>query len=128
MRASLGGRRTEFDCGTIVRTPFDGVLVGRQDAEPMKRTLLLSTLLAIAPFTQAALPGDSAEGKKLYDANCTGCHNSSVYTRPDHQIKSLPALKQQLNECTHAAQVTLTDAQQQSLVRYLNEQFYKLGK
>ena len=94
----------------------------------MKHRLLLSTLLAIAPLAQAALPGDSAEGKKLHEANCTGCHNASVYTRPDHQIKNLPALKEQLNECTHAAQVTLTDAQQQSIVKYLNEQFYKFSK
>jgi mono/diheme cytochrome c family protein len=94
----------------------------------MKHGFLLPVLLTLVPIAQAALPGDSAEGKKLHDANCTSCHNSSVYTRPDHQIKNLPALKQQLNECTHAAQVTLTDAQQQSLVKYLNEQFYKLNK
>jgi len=94
----------------------------------MKHELLLAAMLAIAPLAQAALPGDSAEGKKLHDAHCTGCHDASVYTRPDHHIKNLPALKEQLNECTHAAQVTLTDAQQQSIVKYLNERFYKFSK
>jgi len=72
-----------------------------------------------------ALPGDSAEGKKLLDADCMSCHGTSVYTRHDRKIKSLPALKEQLNACTHAAQVTLIEQQQDSIVKYLNEQFYK---
>jgi mono/diheme cytochrome c family protein len=91
----------------------------------MKRALLISTLLLIALPGQAALPGDSAEGKKLHDAHCVSCHNSSVYTRRDRQIKSLDGLNQQMGECTHAAQVTLTSDQQKSIVKYLNEQFYK---
>jgi hypothetical protein len=91
----------------------------------MKRALLISTLLWIALPGQAALPGDSAEGKKLHDAHCVSCHNTSVYTRRDRQIKSLDGLNQQLVACTHAAQVTWTGDQQKSIVKYLNEQFYK---
>ena len=34
--------------------------------------LLLTTVCA------ASSPGDSANGKRLYDANCTGCHDTSV--------------------------------------------------
>jgi mono/diheme cytochrome c family protein len=74
---------------------------------------------------QAALPGDSAEGKTLHEANCVKCHSTSVYTRRDRHIKSLDALKEQLGACEHAAQITLTDDQQKSIVKYLNEQFYK---
>ena len=91
----------------------------------MKRTLICAALY-FAFQAQAAEPGDAAAGKKLHDENCTGCHNASVYTRKDHQIKSLSALKERLNECTHAAQVTLTNEEQQDIVRYLNDQFYKL--
>jgi mono/diheme cytochrome c family protein len=91
----------------------------------MKHTLICAALCIAFP-AHAASPGDAAAGKKLHDAHCMGCHNASVYTRKDHQIKSLGALKEQLNECTHAAQVTLTDEEQQNIVRYLNDQFYKL--
>jgi cytochrome c5 len=28
----------------------------------------------------AALPGDGAEGKRLHDANCMGCHDTALYT------------------------------------------------
>src|SRR5256885_159529 len=92
----------------------------------------LKPLLYVAAFlplmltpAYAAQPSDAAAGKKLHDAHCTGCHDASVYTRKDRQIKSLDALKEQLTECTHAAQVTLSDGQQQDIVKYLNERFYK---
>ena len=29
---------------------------------------------------------DSAEGQRLHDANCMGCHNTSIYTRKDRLI------------------------------------------
>jgi mono/diheme cytochrome c family protein len=86
---------------------------------------MICVLVAHPVLVQAALPGDSAQGKKLHDANCVSCHNTSVYTRKNHQIKSLDALSQQLNECTHAAKVTLTEDEQKSIVKYLNEQFYQ---
>jgi len=91
----------------------------------MKHSLICASLF-LTFSAHAAEPGDAALGKKLHDANCTGCHNSSVYTRKDHQIKSLAALNEKLSACTHAAQVTLTDEEQQHIVRYLNDQFYKL--
>jgi len=90
----------------------------------MKRAVLTTTLLLALPG-QAALPGDNAVGKKLHDTYCMSCHNTSVYARRDHQIKSLDALNQQLTECTHAAQVTLSSDEQRSIVKYLNDQFYK---
>ncbi len=91
----------------------------------MKRALLISTLLLSALPMQRALSTDSAQGKKLHEANCVKCHNTSVYTRPDRKIKSLAALNERVVACTHAAQVTLTDDEQKSLAQYLNEQFYK---
>jgi hypothetical protein len=91
----------------------------------MRRALLISILLSMALHVQSALPGDSAEGKKLHDANCTTCHSTSVYTRQDRKIKSLAALGKQVASCTHMAQVALTEDEQKSVVEYLNQQFYK---
>ena len=91
----------------------------------MRYALLIAILGCAALLAKPALPADSAQGKKLHDANCMTCHNTSLYTRPDRKIKSLSALNQRVGACTHAAQVTLTDDEQKSIVQYLNEQFYK---
>jgi mono/diheme cytochrome c family protein len=91
----------------------------------MRCALLISTPFSIALPAQAALSGDSAQGRKLHDANCVRCHSTSVYTRQDRHIKSLDALNERLGACSHAAQVELTDEEQESIVKYLNEQFYE---
>jgi hypothetical protein len=91
----------------------------------MKRALLISILSSLALRAQPALPADSDQGKKLHDANCTQCHSTSVYTRPDRKVKSLAALSSQVTSCTHMAQATLTEDEQKTIVDYLNRQFYK---
>ena len=93
----------------------------------MRRALLILSLFSIALAAQAALPGNSAEGKKLHDTNCVKCHDASVYTRKDRHIKSLDELNGQLSSCAHGAQVILTDDEQRNIVKYLSEQFYKFN-
>jgi len=91
----------------------------------MIRTLFVVVVLGVGASAQAALPGDAATGKKLHDANCVKCHDASVYARKDRKIKSVAALQEQLGSCSHAAQVILTDEEQQHIVKYLNERYYK---
>ena len=91
----------------------------------MRRILSILILLLTALLAPPALASDSAAGKKLYDANCTTCHDTSVHMRQDRKIKSLDALNKQLIACTQAAHAKLSDAEQKSIVQYLNEQFYK---
>ena len=91
----------------------------------MKRPLILPLLLMNALCVGAAYGQSTAKGKALHDANCTSCHDTSVYTRTNRMVKSIDALGEQVNSCTHMASVTLTPEQHASLVQYLNEQFYK---
>ena len=91
----------------------------------MTRLLAFLILSQAVMSARAALPGDSVEGKKLHDVNCVSCHNASIYTRRDRHVNSLAALNEQVDGCLHGAQVKLTPDQQKSLVKYLNEQFYK---
>ena len=72
----------------------------------------------------ASLPGDSVDGKRLYDANCMGCHDTSVFTRKDRVVQSLDALNKQLASCTHMANKEFTAGEMQDLLKYLNDQFY----
>jgi mono/diheme cytochrome c family protein len=91
----------------------------------MKGILTVSLLVSFVPSAYAApLPGDSANGKLLYDANCTGCHDTSVHTREDRLVHSLDALKEQLVSCSHMAKKEFSTSEMQDLLAYLNNQFY----
>lgn len=81
--------------------------------------------IALAPGAHAALPGNSAEGKRLHDANCTGCHGARVYTRNDRSVRSLDGLKQQLENCSHMAGKQFSVIETQNLIKYLNDTFYQ---
>ncbi len=92
----------------------------------MKSILFVSLLVFFMPGAYAApLPGDSANGKRLYDANCTGCHDTSVLTRKDRLVESLDALKEQLASCSHMANEEFSKSEMQDLLKYLNDQFYE---
>jgi hypothetical protein len=92
----------------------------------MKSVLCLSLLILLMPSAYAAeLPGDSADGSVTHDANCLGCHDTSVYTRKDRRIRSLDALKGQLANCSHMAALELSAIETQNIIKYLNDQFYQ---
>lgn len=92
----------------------------------MKSILFVSLLVLFMPGAYAApLPGYSANGKRLYDANCTGCHDTSVLTRKDRLVESLDALKEQLASCSHMANEEFSKSEMQDLLKYLNDQFYE---
>ena len=92
----------------------------------MKSILCVTLLILMMPGAYAAeLPGDSADGKRLHDANCMGCHDTSIYTRKDHLIRSLDALKEQLGDCSHMAKKEFSAIEAQNIIKYLNDQFYQ---
>ena len=86
--------------------------------------LIAAALIVPALAMAAALAGDSTEGKRLLDANCFGCHDASVYTRSPRSVRSLDALKQQLEMCGHASKKDLSATDRQNIVKYLNDQYY----
>ena len=92
----------------------------------MKSILCVSLLILLMPSAYAAsLPGDSADGKRLHDANCMGCHDTGIYTRKDRHVQSLDALKKQLANCSHMANQEFSANETQNILKYLNDQFYQ---
>jgi hypothetical protein len=106
---------------------MDATLSSKSELQtrPMKCLLFAASLALLALSAFAALPGDSADGKRLHDANCKGCHDTGVYSRKTRSVQSLDALKQQLDACGHGSGKELSPTQKQNIVRYLNEEFYK---
>ena len=92
----------------------------------MKSILGVSLLILLMPSAYAAaLPGDSADGKRLHDANCMGCHDTGIYTRKDRLVGSLDELQKRLADCSHMAEKDFSAIETQAIVKYLNDQFYQ---
>jgi len=89
----------------------------------------LITAIIFILLGQVALASEDpvvAEGKKLHDQSCTKCHNTNVYTRKDRTVKTLDALKHQVNNCQKgAAGVQWTAEETTAVIKYLNTEFYK---
>jgi hypothetical protein len=82
-------------------------------------------MILLMTGAHAASPGNTVEGKRLHDAKCIGCHDSGVYTRKDRTVRSLEALKQQIENCSHMAKEKFSANETQNILRYLNDQFYQ---
>lgn len=90
----------------------------------MTKILCGAIAIILSATAQAAMPASNADGKQIHDAHCTGCHDTGVYTRQNRSVKSLDGLKQQLAACTHMAKQNFSPAQTQSLIEYLDQNFY----
>ena len=85
--------------------------------------VLLSIQLMPAAYA-ASFPPDAVNGKRLYETNCTGCHDTDVLVRRDRLVQSLDALKEQLANCAHMANREFSPSDAQDLLKYLNDQYY----
>ncbi|HEY5761979.1 MAG TPA: hypothetical protein VIS73_02100 [Rhodocyclaceae bacterium] len=92
----------------------------------MKPISLLLLSITLSGAVHAALPGDAAEGQRLHDVNCLKCHDAGVYAKERRQIRSLDALRERIGGCTHMAGADFSPEQSQSVLKYLNERFYRL--
>jgi cytochrome c5 len=82
---------------------------------------------AEADMTQT--PTDSNHpGKLIHDKHCMNCHDSGVYTRPDHKMKDYSMLSGQVRGCDANIGSKLSDEDMNKIADYLNEMYYKFPK
>lgn len=88
----------------------------------------LSHALPALAMTLATLPAaaaDPAAGQELVDTHCQSCHQSEVYTRPDHRVKDLNQLKVQVKRCEFSLGLRWFDDEIDNVTTYLNQKYYK---
>ena len=86
---------------------------------------IVTPAMAVSIASTTTLASDPHQGKALYEKNCVGCHDDSVYKRSDRRVESFAALKKQITGCEHAANAKLSPAQIDDLTQYLNSTYYK---
>ena len=85
-------------------------------------------LLAMAVLTSApAFAANIEHGKTLVEQDCTRCHDTRVYIRPDRRIGSLEALKSQVKRCELSQSLQWPQPNIDDVVAYLDATFYKFG-
>jgi cytochrome c peroxidase len=101
----------------------------------MKRLEIL--LLAIAVCASPAhAAGDPAEGRKLVaEKKCEICHNNktlgdakAVYLRKDRKVTTLPQLKAQVARCNSELNLGLFPEDEEHIVTFLDQTYYKFAK
>ncbi len=85
----------------------------------------IACALGIAGTAQA---GEDFHPEKYHQANCTGCHDSKVYTRSNRRVNSLPRLESQVRMCDANLGKKLFDDDIRSLTDYLNDNYYHFKK
>lgn len=121
------------DCNDVIPTLGYNAISGRVAMHPhsfLPHSLIAvfvgMTLFLAASTAQGA---DAKAGQKLYEKNCTGCHDTSIHTRGDKSIiHSLSALKKRIKFCESMAKAGWGESQLEDVAAYLNTHFYKFPK
>lgn len=88
------------------------------------RITLLTIFLAFNISNMPRLIADT--GKALYEESCTGCHDTSIFTRTDRQVSELKKLRNRVRQCNYAIESNWFDEDIDAVTEYLNKHFYKL--
>ncbi|RMD69557.1 MAG: cytochrome c [Gammaproteobacteria bacterium] len=89
----------------------------------------MKTLLLTLPLLLFLAPAQGADrGKTLHDQHCTSCHSSDAYTRKNHRVRSLEALKDQVGRCHLVLDLKWSQADIDAVVDYLNRTYYHFGE
>ena len=94
-------------------------------------TLLVFLGVAATPILAAddtSSVAGAANGKKLHDAKCTGCHDTRQYTRKNRIIHTYEDLHARVEFCDAASNAGFSFDDLDDVVTYLNTEFYKFKK
>ena len=83
-------------------------------------------ILSVGIIGTAVVNADDVEkGKKLYEANCLGCHDTRIHTRPNRIIHTYGDLANRVKFCDAQVKAGFDADQLKAVTNYLNSEFYK---
>ncbi len=91
------------------------------------KNFLFGTLCALG-LASVAQAGEDFHAEKFHQTNCTGCHDSKVYTRSNRRVNSFPRLESQVRMCDANLGKKLFEDDILSLTDYLNDNYYHFNK
>jgi len=95
----------------------------------MKKTILLCLGLGVGySLPTLAETAENIDAKTFVHEKCSGCHDSSVYTRKKRRVASLPQLDAQVRMCDAQLGIKLFDEDINAIVNYLNHNYYHFEK
>ena len=80
--------------------------------------------LLVSAFTTSLQAADIENGDDLHFENCTGCHDSAVYTRSNRVVQSFSRLGTQVRFCKDSLELTWFDDEVDDVIGYLNREYY----
>ncbi len=99
--------------------------------------LAIATLSCLSLLAPAALAApDAAAGKKLVEEKrCETCHANktmgdakAIYLRKDRKVNNLQSLKARVALCNTELNLQLFPDDEEHIVAYLNQAYYKFGR
>lgn len=80
-------------------------------------------------FTSATAHGaGNADGGASLHESCLGCHGTELYTPPKAKVKSVSALKKEVERWNDRYNPKFSKQEVEDLVAYLNRNFYHFTK
>ena len=67
---------------------------------------------------------DIENGDDLHFSHCTGCHDESVYTRENRNVRNLERLGLQVRFCRDSLSLMWFDEDTDDVVEFLNRNYY----
>lgn len=89
--------------------------------------VVLVAVLATLASGIASAAGDPFRGSALHES-CLGCHGTELYVAPKAKIKSLSALKKEVDRWNDRYNPKFSKQEVEDLVAYLNRDFYRFAK
>lgn len=85
-------------------------------------TILIWTTILYFPVISKL---HAADGEAIYNKDCTGCHGTEVFTRPDRRINNRADLQNRVRQCSYATGTQWFDEEIIAVTDFLDKNFYK---